>query len=252
MSRRSKAALARVLAVVLFSAALEAICRAGLVKPITLVPPSVMVRELWALLRAGTLGPDLARTATAVGGAFAASVVLGIALGASAHARPALRRAIGPVLASWYSVPSFIFYPLLVALLGLSAAPLIVIGTIAGTPAMMIGTIAGLDRIPRVLLRVARVHRLSRPATFRHVTLPALAPNLFTGVKLAFAYAFISVIAGEFILAGGGLGYSISYAYENFETRRMYALMLLVLLVAAGVNGVLSWWEGRILRRRGL
>jgi NitT/TauT family transport system permease protein len=56
---------------------------------------------------------------------------------------------------------------------------------------------------------------------------------------------------GEFILAGSGLGFSISYAYDNFETRKMYALMLLVLAVAAGVNGALSWWEGHLLRRRG-
>lgn len=252
MSRRGRAALARVLVVVVFFAALEAVCRLGLVRPITLVAPSAMVTELWSLLTAGSLAADAARTSTEVGGAFVVSTVLGIALGSVVHARPGLRRAIGPVLASWYSVPSFVFYPLLVALLGLSAAPLIVIGAVAGTPAMMIGTIAGLDRIPRVLLRVARVHRLSPVATFRRVTLPALAPNLFTGLKLAFAYSFISVIAGEFILAGGGLGYSISYAYENFETRKMYALMLLVLAVAAGVNGVLTWWEGRILRRRGL
>ncbi len=251
MSPRTKAALTRLLLALLFIAILEAICRLGLAKPITLVAPSVMVSELWSLLRAGTLAPDAARTTIEVGGAFTASVALGLGLGAFVHARPAVRAAISPVLASWYSIPSFVFYPLLVALLGLSAAPLIVIGTIAGAPAMMIGTIAGLDRIPPVLLRVARLHHLSHAATFRFVTLPAIAPSLFTGLKLAFAYSFISVIAGEFILAGAGLGFSISYAYDNFETRKMYALMLLVLAVAAGVNGVLSWWEGHLLRRRG-
>ncbi len=251
MTRRAQAGLTRLALVLLFVGILEAICRLGLVKPITLVAPSVMVRELWSLLRSGVLAPDAARTTLEVGGAFVASVVLGLGLGAFVHARPSVRGAISPVLASWYSIPSFVFYPLLVALLGLSAAPLIVIGTIAGAPAMMIGTIAGLDRVPPVLLRVARIHRLSRIATFRRVTLPAIAPSLFTGLKLAFAYSFISVIAGEFILAGGGLGFSISYAYDNFETRKMYALMLLVLAVAAGVNGALSWWEGHLLRRRG-
>jgi len=196
VSRRARAAILRVLVVAIFFGALEAICRLGLVRPTTLVAPSAMVAELWKLLTAGTLAGDAARTATEVGGGFAVSVVLGLACGAVVHARPGLRAAIQPVLASWYSVPSFVFYPLLVALLGLTAAPLIVIGAIAGTPAMMIGTIAGLDRVPRVLLRVARVHRLSPVASFRLVTLPAISPSLFTGLKLAFAYAFISVIAG--------------------------------------------------------
>jgi len=65
------------------------------------------------------------------------------------------------------------------------------------------------------------------------------------------AYAFIGVIAGEFILSPGGLGYSIAFAYESFENRTMYGLMLFVLLSAVLVNALLSSWESRLLRRRG-
>ena len=115
---------------------------------------------------------------------------------------------------------------------------------------MMLSTIAGLDRVPRVLRKVARVHRLSAVQEVWLITLPSAAPHLFTGLKLSFAYAFIGVIAGEFILSSGGLGYGIAYAYESFENKRMYALMLLVLLVAVAVNGVLQFCEGRLARRR--
>ena len=59
------------------------------------------------------------------------------------------------------------------------------------------------------------------------VHLPAAAPHLFTGVRLAVAYAFIGVIASEFILSGEGLGYAIAYSYNNFDNRTMYGLMLL-------------------------
>jgi NitT/TauT family transport system permease protein len=88
--------------------------------------------------------------------------------------------------------------------------------------------------------------------TVRLITLPAAAPYLFTGLKLALAYAFIGVIAGEFILSGGGLGYSIAYAYNNFDNDTMYATMLFVLIVSATMNGVLHAWERRLLQRRGL
>jgi NitT/TauT family transport system permease protein len=98
---------------------------------------------------------------------------------------------------------------------------------------------------------VARVHRLSRIQEVRFVILPSATPHLFTGFKLAFAYSFIGVIAGEFILSGGGLGYGIAYAYESFENQRMYALMLFVLLVAASVNGTLHVWDRRLRSRRG-
>ena len=186
-----------------------------------------------------------------VGTAFAVSVVAGGALGALVHAQPRLRRALDPLLASWYAVPFFVFYPLLVALFGLNALPLIAIGVIFAAPAMMLSTLAGLDRVPRVMRKVARVHRLSRVQEVRLITLPSAAPHLFTGLKLAFAYSFIGIIAGEFILSGGGLGYGIAYAYESFEDRKMYALMLFVLLIATGVNGALHVWDGRLARRSG-
>ncbi len=231
-------------------AALEALCRTKVIKPLTLVPPSRMVHDLAGLLIAGDIFDDIGQTAIEVGGAFFLAIVLGVLMGAAIQATPRLRRAVAPVLASWYAVPSFVFYPLLVALFGLSTSPLIAIGVLSATPAMVVATIGGLDRVPRVLLRAARIHRLTAAQTLWLITLPSALPSLFTGLKLSFAYAFIGVIAGEFILSGGGIGYGIAYAYESFETPKMYALMLLVLIVAVGVNGALHAWEGRLLQRR--
>jgi len=65
------------------------------------------------------------------------------------------------------------------------------------------------------------------------------------------AYSFIGVIASEFILSGGGLGYSIAYAYNNFDNRTMYALMLFILLLVGSINAVLHVWEQRLIARRG-
>ena len=243
-------ALTRLGVIAAFIALLEALCRFGIVKPLTLVAPSRMVGTLIDLIRAGDVGDDAARTAIEVAGAFVLAILLGVLIGAVIHAIPRLRRAVAPVLVSWYAVPSFVFYPLFIALLGLSEAPLIAIGAFSATPSMVVATISGLDRVPRVLRRVALVHRMGFWDTLRHITLPSALPSLFTGVKLAFAYAFIGVIAGEFILSGGGLGYAIAYAYESFETAKMYALMLLVLGVGVAVNAGLHTWEGRLLRRR--
>lgn len=250
MNRAARVNATRLLLAAAGVAALEVLCRTGTIKPLTLVAPSRMVSVLIALLRDGDILDDIAQTAIEVGGAFALAVIIGVLSGAAIHALPRLRRAVAPVLASWYAVPSFVFYPLLVALFGLSTAPLIAIGTLSAAPAMVIATIGGLDRVPRVLHRAARVHRLSPAQTLWRITLPSAAPALFTGLKLAFTYAFIGVIAGEFILSGGGLGYAIAYAYESFETPKMYALMLLVLATAIGVNAVLQVWEQRLLQRR--
>ena len=231
-------------------AALELLCRTGVIDPLTVIPPSAMVASMLEQLRSGDLDAGMAQTFSTIGLSFAIAVVAGTALGAVLHAVPRLRRAADPVLASYYSVPTFIFYPLMVALLGLSMAPLVVLGCVTATPAVVISTLAGLDAVPPVFRRVARVQRLGRLRTLWLVVLPAAMPLLFSGFKLALSYALIGVIAGEFILSGSGLGYAISFAYQSFDNGAMYGLMLFVLLVAVGANSALYAWEAHLARRR--
>ncbi|MGH7066995.1 MAG: ABC transporter permease [Acetobacteraceae bacterium] len=250
MTRAGQVLLTRILVIIACFLLLEALCRTGVISPLVMIAPSAMFASMLHLLPAADVRHDVLRTSVTVVGGFVISVLAGFALGAALHASPRLRRTIDPLLASYYAVPSFIFYPLLVAIFGLNALPLMVIGIVFAAPAMMIATLLGLDRVPPVLRKVARTHRLGRARTIFLVVLPAAMPNLFNGIRLAFAYAFIAIIAGEFILSGGGLGYAIGYAYDSFEGRRMYGLLIFVLLIAIVVNGVLYTWEKRLIGRR--
>jgi NitT/TauT family transport system permease protein len=250
MSRKAAIALTRIAVVVGAIVALEILCRLKIINPLTLIPPSEMAESLWELIVSGRITADMTQTFSTVGIAFVLSVAVGFALGALIHALPRVRRAVDPLLASYYSIPFFVFYPLLIALFGLNTIPLIAIGFVFATAAMVISTLNGLDRVPRAMIKTARILRLSPTRTVLSVTLPSAAPYLFTGLKLALAYSFIGVIAGEFILSGGGLGFSIAYAYNNFDNQTMYALMMFVLVVVTIINGVLHVWEQRILRRR--
>ena len=229
---------------------LEALCRTGVIDPMAVLPPSEMVGAMVTVLASGDATEPMLQTFGTVALAWLFAVALGAGGGALLHAAPRVRRAVDPLLASYYSVPTFVFYPLLVALLGLSMTPLVVLGVLSAAPAMVISTLAGLDGVPRVLRRVAQVQRLGPVRCFLTVVLPAAMPSLFAGLKLALSYALIGVIAGEFILSGSGLGYAISFAYQSFETRTMYGLMLFVLLVAVTANGALYLWEGRLAGRR--
>ena len=159
--------------------------------------------------------------------------------------------ALDPFFATYYAVPVFIFYPVMIAIFGLSLIPIVLMGVATAIVAMIIATLNGLDRIPRVLTKVARVHRMGRLSTALRLQLPAAAPYLFTGVKLSVSYAFIAVIAAEFILAPAGLGRDIANAYADFDNRRMYALMLFVLVIATVVNAGLHAWDLRWAKRRG-
>lgn len=231
--------------------ALELACRSGLISHQVIIPPSEMASALWTLLASGVLNADIERTLGIIALVVALSIVLGFAAGIAIHALPRVRMALDPFFATYYAVPVFIFYPVLIAIFGLSVMPIVVIGVATAIVAMIIATLNGLDRVPRVLTKVARVHRLSRVKTALTLQLPAAAPYLFTGVKLSVSYGFIAVIAAEFILSPAGLGRDIADAYADFNNRRMYALILLLLIVATAVNAALHALDMRFATRRG-
>jgi NitT/TauT family transport system permease protein len=231
---------------------LEVLCRLGVIDHLTMPSPSQILRDLGAMLSSGAMYPAMAKTLLNVAIAFGAAVVVGVATGIGLHGWHALRQGLEPLFATYYAIPVFAFYPLLIILFGLGDTPQILIGFMLSVVAVIMNTLNGLDRVSRALLKTARIHRLGRLATALKVTLPCAAPSVLTGVKLAVAYAFIGIIGAEFIMSRTGIGYEISFAYNNFDNATMYPLILLILAASTLANAVLSHWEKVLMRRRGL
>ncbi len=231
-------------------AGLEAWCRLGLIPVSVLIPPSQMVAELIRLLSSGELNSDIASTFGNVATASLLATTIGFCGGLLLSAAPSVRATIEPMLASYYAVPTFIFYPIFIVVFGVGNASIVAIAVLLSAVAMVSATLNGLDRVPSVIRKTGRTLRMSKMSTALLLELPAAAPHLFTGVKLVVAYAFIGVIASEFILSGSGLGYEIAYAYNNFDNKKMYGSMLLVLLSVTLINSALNAVDRRLQSRR--
>jgi len=233
------------------TAAVQLLCVTHLIPPTTLIAPSAMAVSLWQILQPQSgLYPDLLATATSIIATIVSASTVGAIAGVALHALPRLRQVLTPLLNSYYAVPTFMFYPIFIVLFGAGHLPIIAIAFLLAVVSMLTSTLSGLDRIPNVLLRTGRALRLSRFQTLRWLLLPACTPALFTGLKLVVTYAFIGVIASEFILSGQGVGYAIANAYNNFDNARMYGLMLLVIIVVTAVSLLLQAQDDRLQARR--
>jgi len=239
----------RALVVVGLIALLEALCHAAVIPFSVLLPPSQMTVELARLLSSGELNPAIASTFGNVLTAAVLATVIGFVAGLVLRASASARATIEPMLASYYAVPTFIFYPIFIVIFGVGHASIVAIAVLLSVVAMVSATLNGLDRIPQVIRKTGRTLHMSRLSTAILLELPAAAPYLFTGTKLVIAYAFIGVIASEFILSGSGLGYEIAYAYNNFDNKKMYAAMLLVLVTVTLVNSALNAVDRRLQAR---
>ena len=241
----------RLVAIVAIVAAMEIVCRLGWVRPGLLTAPSLMVLELGKLMQTPVFWANVAVSTRSIGIAFAAAMVAGCAAGLVLHAFPRVREAVEPLIASWYALPFFVIYPLLIVFLGMNEKPIILIGFLYAVMAVVIGVLNGLDRIPAVLVRTSRVMRLDRLQRAWYVSLPAAAPYVFTGAKLAFGYSITGVLGSEFILANAGFGYNIAFAYNNFEDKKMYALLLFLLVVVALITMALERASRAVEHRSG-
>src|SRR5262245_66596044 len=125
-----------------------------------------------ALAERATLA-DLGLTLLSVALSVAIAALLGTVAGVLLHSAPRLRRACEPFIASYYALPLFALYPVLVVIFGIGPTPIIFTGVLYATMAVLIGTLSGLDHIPRVFRKTAKVLRLSIFATIARIYIPS-------------------------------------------------------------------------------
>jgi NitT/TauT family transport system permease protein len=233
-------------------ALLEVLCLTGVIDKITMQAPHLIARDFYRTILTGKMNAAILKTLANTLAALGLALSIGIVAAVLLHRARALRDTLDPLFATYYAVPVFAFYPFFIIVFGLGDLPQILIGFMLGVVAVIVNTLNGLDRVPAVLTKTARILRLPPADAALRITLPAAAPHIVTGGKLAVAYAFIGVIGSEFILSRGGIGYEISFAYTNFDNATMYPLIVLILLASIAINAALSRWERSLLERRGL
>jgi len=72
------------------------------------------------------------------------------------------------------------------------------------------------------------------------IYLPAMRAPIVTGVRLGLGLAIIGALLAETKLSNRGVGYLIIQAYATFDMPRMYALLIVLFVVAIGANALVG------------
>jgi ABC-type sugar transport system permease subunit len=134
-----------------------------------------------------------------------------------------------------------------------SYATVIVVDAWHVTPVVMLIIIAGLQTIPPELYEAARLDGAGTIATFRHITLPMLAPAMLAALVLRGVDA-LRVFSTTLVLTGvEGVPVISTYAYhlwtDSQEPRIAMAasVILAVIIVAAALTGLLAMRRSALL-----
>ena len=235
----------RVSILVLAISLLELSCQFGFISPLQLTAPSRMVTTLFNLMHEGNFWFQATKTIRNIIIAIFSAGLLGFFIGLLLFRLPRLRRATEPIIASYYALPFFVLYPLAIVIVGMNDVSIILMGFAYALVAMITSTLSGLDRIPNVLSKTGKTFRMGKIQTAILIQLPAAAPYIFTGLKLVLGYGMAGVIGSEFILSDSGLGFSIAFAYEGFESEKMYGLLLFVIILVTILLTIVQFIEKR-------
>lgn len=171
--------------------------------------------------------------------ALAISAIGGVALGLVLGMRRFAGEVTEPILSSFYTIPKVTLYPVMLLVFGLGMSAKVAFGVIHGIIPVMLFTIAGVKNIEPVLLRTARVLRLSPAQTALSVLAPAVTPEIITGLRVGFALTLLGVLIGEMFASQRGLGFLIINGIEVHDVRMMTTVTLIVVVFAVAANSLM-------------
>jgi NitT/TauT family transport system permease protein len=239
--------LIRLAVIALLLALWETAYQLGLLSPIIFASPSLIVRA--AAQDGATFLLAFRITIVEIALAILIAWSLGIIMGVTAGAWPALARITAPMLSALIAVPLVVLYPVLIAWLGLGPASKVVFGVISGVFPIALNTLVGVRSIDRGYARMAAAMGANRRQIMFQVMAPLALPAIIAGLRLGTALIVIGVILSEMLGSTDGIGFWISYHRALFNTGQVYLGILLALAVAGLANGVLSLIERLYARR---
>jgi NitT/TauT family transport system permease protein len=173
-------------------------------------------------------------TAMAIGGL--AGLAVGIVLGANRFVSAAFERFLyylGPT-------PKIIFFPVMIMWFGVGPGSKVAMGTISCFFPVALSAAAGMRQIDKVLIKVGRSFRANAWQMATKIYLPAMREPVVNGIRLGLGVAIIGTLLAETKLSNKGVGFLVINSYSTFNMPRMYSLLLILFVLAIGINALVG------------
>jgi len=169
-------------------------------------PPTVVFRKGAHLLRNGVLLGHLSASLQRILIGFVAGSLLGVPIGLAMGSFRPVRKVLEPYTEFLRFIPSVAMITVAVIWFGIGEGAKIFLIVYTTIFIVILNTAAGVSAIAPNKIRAAQSLGASRAQIFLRVALPATVPYILTGMRLAMANSFTTIVAAELIAANDGLG----------------------------------------------
>jgi NitT/TauT family transport system permease protein len=176
----------------------------------------------------------------------AAGIIFGILLGQVRF----LADVLGPYIKAMNALPRIVLGSIFVVWLGLGTTSKVMLAAVLVFFVVFFNAFQGVREVDRNFIASARVLGASRFQIVRHVVLPSALTWIIASLHVAFGFAIIGAIVGEFLGAQKGLGLVIATSQNNFNPDGVFGAMLIIAILALTAEGLIGQLERRLLAWR--
>ena len=204
-------------------AIVETSVRAGWISTFFLAAPTRAVIVLWDQLLYGNALLLTGITLFEIAACLVIATIFGVLAGFLLWRYQLIGTSYEMPLAALFSSPVILAYPIFLVTFGRSSAAVIALSSIFGLIPIIMNTKGAFQNVNPILLQVGASMNLTGKQMFRHILVPAVAPTIFSGFRLALTYILKSVLGLEYVAQVGGVGMWLSDAAFKFEVEEVYA-----------------------------
>ena len=180
-------------------------------------------------------------------GGFALAAAVGILLGLLMGRSKLVAGLLDPLFSGTYAVPKLALFPIFIFVFGIGSLAKVALVFLECLYPIVIMTYAGARIVNRTLLWSAQNMGASRAAILRRVVIPATAPFIFAGFRVAVPVAMIVVVITEMVASADGLGYLVIYALSSLRTDRMLAVVVVIALLGYALDRMVVLARDRLI-----
>ena len=230
----------------------QAICAFGDWHEALFPSPLATLLGFVELIKDGVLFEDVAASLVRFAVGYFASVLLALAAGLILGWYSKVWAYLNPIAQVLRPVSPVAWLPFIVLFFGIGEAPAIVIIFLAAFFPVLLATVAAVQKLDPVYLKVAQNFGIKEPAVFTKIILPAIFPQIATGLHLALGTAWVFLVAGEMVGAQSGLGFLIIDARNNLRADLLMAAILTIGLLGLLLDSAMSLAERQLYRAWGI
>ncbi|MBH0229151.1 ABC transporter permease [Halobacillus yeomjeoni] len=181
------------------------------------------------------------------------AILIGTALGVLLGKSQQADETAGMYLVALQSIPSIVWVPLSILVFGFTEFAVIFVVVLGGTFVMALNVRSAIHSVPPQLVRAARTMGTSGFSLFYRVEIPSSVPYFMSGIRLAWAFSWRALMAGELLSNGPGLGYSLRFAQDYARMDQVIGIIIIIGVIGAVMDQlVFSKLEKNVMKRWGL